>query len=364
MADKSYSTVHYQDYLNLDRLLDCQHLRSNAPSKDPAHEEMLFIIVHQVYELWFKQILHEVGSIIELFNTELTDERSIGIAESRLGRVIEIQKLLIEQIKVMETMTPLDFLDFRKYLFPASGFQSFQFRMLETMLGLENRMTYHGQSFKDAFPEDLREKLDIAESNGSLFNAIEGWLERTPFLQFSNFDFISYYKSAVQNMITNEEREIKASDLLNEEQKEHRITILRNSGDHYQMILDPKKHKELRQNGEIRLSYRATLAALLIHLYRDEPILRAPFILLVRLVEVDEYMTTWRYRHAQMVLRILGRKMGTGGSSGHKYLMGTAEKHQVFQDFHNISTLLIPRSELPPLPQTLIKELGFYFTSK
>ena len=79
---------------------------------------------------------------------------------------------------------------------------------------------------------------------------------------------------------------------LNEEQKKHRITILRNSGDHYKMILDPMKHEELRQNQEVRLSYRATLAALLIHLYRDEPILRAPFILLVRLVEVDEYMTT------------------------------------------------------------------------
>jgi tryptophan 2,3-dioxygenase len=363
MKNPSYSTVHYQEYLHLNQLLNCQELRSETPGANAAHEEMLFIIVHQVYELWFKQILHELASIIDLFNKELVDERSIGIAESRLSRIVEIQKLLIEQIRVMETMTPLDFLDFRKVLFPASGFQSFQFRLLETLLGLKNRMTYHGQSYKSAFAKDLQDKLEEAEKKGSLFQIVEKWLERTPFLRFSDFDFITYYQEAIDNMMKKEEDSIKSSPALNEDQKKHRLTILKNTGDHYQVILDPQVHSKMFEAGEIRLSYRAILAALLIHLYRDEPILRGPFQLLVRLVEIDEYMTTWRYRHAQMVLRMLGRKMGTGGSSGHQYLVGTAEKHQIFRDLHNISTLLIPRSELPPLPHTLVKELGFYFTS-
>jgi len=110
------------------------------------------------------------------------------------------------------------------------------------------------------------------------------------------------------------------------------------------------------------MSYKATLAALLINLYRDEPILHNPFNLLQCLVEIDEQLTTWRYRHTQMVLRMLGKKIGTGGSSGYDYLHATAVKHHVFADLHNISTLLIPRSELPELPTELKQNLGFHFS--
>ena len=87
-------------------------------------------------------------------------------------------------------------------------------------------------------------------------------------------------------------------------------------------------------------------------------------MLITRLIDIDEFFTTWRYRHAQMVMRMLGRKIGTGGSSGYEYLRTTAQKHHIFTDFHNISTLLIPRSELPALPASLKRELGFYFTQK
>ena len=116
--------------------------------------------------------------------------------------------------------------------------------------------------------------------------------------------------------------------------------------------------------GEIRFSHKATVAALLINLYRDEPILHMPFQLLTCLVDMDELLTTWRYRHAQMVLRMLGRKIGTGGSSGYDYLQSTAARHHIFKDLHNISTLLIPRSELPGLPEEVRKQLGFYFSGE
>jgi tryptophan 2,3-dioxygenase len=100
----------------------------------------------------------------------------------------------------------------------------------------------------------------------------------------------------------------------------------------------------------------------MIHLYNEEPLLQLPHRFLITLVDIDELLTTWRYRHAQMVMRMLGRKMGTGGSSGHDYLRATALKHHIFADLHNISTLLIPRSELPDLPEAVIQQLGFCYT--
>jgi tryptophan 2,3-dioxygenase len=138
--------------------------------------------------------------------------------------------------------------------------------------------------------------------------------------------------------------------------------MLGSTDTYFESVLDPQVHRELSAKGELRLSYPATLAALFINLYREEPILQMPFRLLICLIEIDEALTTWRYRHAQMVLRMLGNKMGTGGSSGHDYLQATTHKNHIFHDLHNISTLLIPRSELPELPAELKQALGFYFS--
>ncbi len=107
------------------------------------------IITHQAYELWFKQIIHELESVVQLLQVDRIDERKIGIVVGRLKRVESILQLLIQQVGLMETMTPLDFLDFRNYLFPASGFQSFQFRAVECLLGLPEmqRITYFNQKY-------------------------------------------------------------------------------------------------------------------------------------------------------------------------------------------------------------------------
>ena len=110
--NKSYPPVYYADYLQLNKLLSSQEPKSNKYG-DPSHDEMLFIVVHQVYELWFKQIIHELDSVNKMFMDEVIDERSIGVAVARIQRIIEIQKVLIEQLRVLETMTPLDFLEFR-----------------------------------------------------------------------------------------------------------------------------------------------------------------------------------------------------------------------------------------------------------
>ena len=164
-------------------------------------------------------------------------------------------------------------------------------------------------------------------------------------------------------MLEKEEDAIQKSDYLTFAQKEQRLKMLKGTDSFYKSVLDEDMHQLMIEKGELRLSYKATIAALLINLYRDEPILHGPFQLLISLIDIDELLTTWRYRHAQMVLRMLGRKIGTGGSSGHDYLHATAVKHQIFTDLHNISTLLIPRSELPVLPKALKQQLGFYFSA-
>lgn len=363
--DRKYTSVHYQDYLQLDKILNAQRLRSEDVG-DPAHDEMLFIIVHQAYELWFKQILHEVRSVKNAFKDQIVDEKHIFKAVERLDRVVNIQSLLIKQISVLETMTPLDFLDFRSYLFPASGFQSHQFRMIEVLMGLkeEDRLKYNNRHYSVVFDEEKKKELEEIREEGTLLHFLEKWLERTPFLQFEGFNFVTQFKAAVNSMHERELKEIRESSYLEEESKANRMLMIEKTQEYFEHILDPEVHKELQEKGEWTLSYRATLAALMIRLYSNEPILHMPNLLLTKLMDIDELFTTWRYRHAQMVLRMLGQKTGTGGSSGFDYLKKTAEKHKIFGDLHRISTLLIPRSHLPEMPMRLKKELGFYFTDQ
>ena len=362
MSDGKYSTIHYQKYLELDKLLSAQVLRSEQLG-EPAHEEMLFIVVHQVYELWFKQIIHEVESVIELFADDEVIESSLGVAIGRLNRVEGILELMVKQISVMESMTPLDFLDFRNYLFPASGFQSFQFRAVESLLGLPNqqRITYHGQKYHSVFQEDQVKQLEAIYEKGTLLDTVNAWLERTPFLKLDGFDFLESYKGALQSMLKKETEAIEKSDYLTPEEKEKRIEMVGSTDTYFQSILSRESHNQMMEEGKKRLSYEATLAALFINLYRDEPILHLPFQFITCLMDVDNQMTAWRHRHAQMVMRMIGNKIGTGGSSGHEYLNKTAQKHQIYHDFHNISTLLIPRSDLPKLPKEIREQLNFHF---
>ena len=144
----------YRKYLQLDTILDSQHLKSEE-NGNQIHDEMLFIIIHQAYELWFKQILHELDSVLTMFKGNYVQEENLGIVVSRFDRIIEIQKLLINQIGILETMTPMDFLEFRDLLTPASGFQSAQFRLIENKLGMQvkDRIKYGKQRY-DKFLDD------------------------------------------------------------------------------------------------------------------------------------------------------------------------------------------------------------------
>ncbi len=322
---------------------------------------MLFIIVHQAYELWFKQILFEMDSVISLLSADPVDEANVGVCVSRLQRVIEIQKILIDQLRVLETMTPLDFLDFRDFLFPASGFQSIQFRMLEIRLGLQSdsRLRYNQAAYHSRVSPEHRDQLIAAEQQGTLFDAIQSWLERTPFLESESYRFWEAYRVAVHEMLESDRVVIERNPTLAKEEKAQQLQGLGDTTAHFDAVFDPARHEALRSDGKWRLSHRATLAALFISLYRDQAILAMPYRLISALVDIDELMTTWRYRHALMVHRMIGTKIGTGGSSGYHYLKSTAESHRIFSDLTNLSTFLIPRIALPELPEQLRTRLGF-----
>lgn len=360
-SDK-YSKIHYKDYLQVERVISAQYPRSEMVKERDAHDELLFIVVHQAYELWFKQIIHELASVHKVFDEEVIEEWKIGKCIRRLRRVVEILKLGVQQITVLETMTPLDFLDFRDYLFPASGFQSFQFRVIECMLGLteKQRITYNNQPFTKEFNQTEKEVFDKIIKAGSLAKLVEQWLERIPFVKYGDFDFLKNYMRSVEDMISRENKAILESKL-QEEDKEKRLRMLGGTETFFQYVFDREKHDARYEAGEVSWSYKATIGALFISLYRDEPILRAPYTLLSTLMDLDETLTSWRSRHAQMVMRMIGNKVGTGGSEGHKYLAKTAEKHQLFGDLFNVATLLIPRAEIIPLPDYVKKVLGFTY---
>ena len=184
--ERDREPCYYGTYLQLDKITGAQKMRSACPDKPlGAHEEHLFIVIHQVYELWFKQILHEIDSVRRIFLTHEVVGAEMGVIVSRLARVKEIQRVLIDQLGVLETMTPQDFLEFRDHLFPASGFQSVQFRLIENKLGLpkRKRMKYSSKSYCTYLSGDDSDVVRKAEEEPSLFDLVNTWLERTPFLK-------------------------------------------------------------------------------------------------------------------------------------------------------------------------------------
>ena len=359
---KGHNALYYGDYLQLDKLLDAQHLESGKEGP-PAHDEMLFIIIHQTYELWFKQILWEIDGVVGILNRGVVEEKGLGKATAHLERIVSIQRVLTQQIDILETLTPLDFLDFRDHLIPASGFQSVQWRLVENRLGMRrtDRHAFTKTSYTSRFTEPDRDRVESTEKEVNLFDIIQSWLERTPFVQFGMYDFWNDYREAVDRMLESDEGLIRSNPTLSESEIEAQIKNLDSTRVHFNALFDKDAYQKLVDSGEMRLSHKALQAALLIQLYRDEPILHLPFRLIQVLVDIDENFSTWRYRHSLMVMRMIGTKIGTGGSSGHEYLRKTAEQNRVFKDLVNLSTFFIPRSELPQLPEEIATQLGFYW---
>ena len=242
--------VTYSSYLHVDDLLGLQRPRSEGPE----HDELLFIVIHQVYELWFKEILHEIDRVKGLL--EAGDPHR---AQHTLKRVLTILKVLVAQLDILETMTPLEFYSFRERLEAASGFQSDQFRQLEFALGRKSRQAI------ERFASDTRARRALEQRFGesTLWDAFLGYLSREGY---------AVPPAALARDVT--------------------------------AAVEPSP--ELQQ--------------ILIEVYRNDP---KNSEICERLVDLDEGVQEWRYRHVKMVERTIGVKMGTGGSAGAAYLRTT-----------------------------------------
>lgn len=339
--------VHYHDYLQLDKILNAQSLESYKQHL-VAHDEMLFIVIHQAYELWFKQLHHETDSIVAIMGKPALNDNSpeLQTVVHRLNRCVTILRVLVHQIDIMETMTPMDFLDFRDMLRPASGFQSWQFKELEAKLGLKFEQR-HGKEYYTAQlrPEQVA-IIKKAEGSKSLLELLNDWLGRMPFFnEEQNWkDFTVHNKSEGVHPFWAEYRYQYSNSLAEAEKKNSEAfdTVFIGAGDAKRTI-----------------GPAASRAALFIMLYRGYPMLQLPFQLLNALLEIDEQLSSWRYRHMNMVHRMIGMRIGTGGSTGKDYLKAAADKHYIFKEIAQLNSFLIERRKLPVLPAAIEKRLGF-----
>lgn len=245
VADDHQASLNYASYLALDEVLGAQRPRSDE------HDELLFIVIHQVYELWFKQLLHE-GARLQ----RCLDAGDGGHGLHTLKRMLTILKTIVAQIDVLETMTPRQFTAFRDRLDAASGFQSAQFRELEALLGRREG------SVLDHYAEDSAERARIAAAM------------RRPCLYDSLLRYLA--------------------------------------GHGYDVPLDRDVTQPLAPS---TAAQQALLAV-----YRDD---KEPAQVCERMVDLDEGVMEWRYRHVQMVRRTIGDRRGTGGSEGARYLAMT-----------------------------------------
>ncbi len=342
--------LYYSGYIELDKILNSQHPRSFTSMED-GNDEMLFIIIHQAYELWFKQIIFELDLVRNIFIRDRINDNSDDMSRvvQRLKRIVKILELINQQVNVLETMTALDFLEFRNHLLPASGFQSKQFRLIEAKLGLRMEQRYKAEYYKHTRRGSLSETdlqdVNQAESERTLKELIAQWLERMPFF---NEEYWQGYKGSGES----------------------------NANDRHQFWADYRKayQTSLSENERGRLSEfdrvffdegrgdvspAAMRSALFITIYRNLPIFHLPFELLNTLSEIDELLSNWRYRHFMMVRRMIGIRVGTGGTSGAGYLEGTLSQHYAFREITEVATFLIERSKRPVLPDALKERVRF-----
>ncbi|XP_050434329.1 tryptophan 2,3-dioxygenase isoform X2 [Adelges cooleyi] len=269
----------YTEYLKLDRLLSSQIMLS--PQRNiVTYDEHLFIITHQAFELWFKQILFEIDLIRKSFTINLwVKEPEMFNVFKRIGRITTIFKLLLEHFSVLESMHPCDFAEFRDLLTPASGFQSLQFRLIENKLGLktETRVCC-SQSYPECFDETQRLEFERTAAEPTLFMLVGHWLECTPDL----------LDDAVW------ERYRKAADRWLQDSKKIGITRLEKRRQILSTVFDSDQHKALVEQGHRILSHKALKGAILIYSYRQENGYGLANRILESLVDLDTILSKWR----------------------------------------------------------------------
>ena len=295
----------YSEYLRLEELLKLQ-TGVEGETRSISNDELHFILVHQNFELWFKLVINELACTRNILSSDYVEETKLPQAVHHMERVIETFKLMSQQWRVMETLEPQDFLNFRDDLGTASGFESFQMREMESLMGskwIDGKL------------------IGKPETSNSLYDVTCDWLERTPIQG-------SVYGS------TNDEKNVDdfIADYLSAHKK-----------------LYPDTNKDAVNFFEEESSLRRRRAGLVfIESYRELPLLAWPRKLISTLIELEQSMILWRTSHARMVECMIGRRIGTGGSSGVDYLDMTT-KYRVFVDLWAVRSILIKKDALPEL---------------
>ena len=335
----------YGNYLQLDTLLTLQ----NGPeghSPPPCNDEMHFIVIHQIFELWFKLLNRELEESLNLMEAEEVSEENIPRVVHHLERCAETFRLMAQQWKVMETLTPQDFLAFRDRLGTSSGFESWQMRSLEMLLGLDAEQRIGGMDpmvhnrklhQEGKLSDEVMSELDRLAARPTLKQVLRQWLERTP------VEGVSGDVGILSNFV---EGHLLAMAEHGETVIAHMVEI----GHGEEATVRPRIEGGISSARDFLLPDGQVDAAraglLFIESYRELPLLSWPRRLIDTVVELEESMLLFRYHHARMVERMIGRRMGTGGSSGVDYLDMTL-KYRIFTDLWAVRTMLVKRDFLP-----------------
>lgn len=350
----------YWDYLKLDRLLGLQGGIDDDEAEVSA-DELHFIVVHQAFELWFKLALRELRLARDLLAAPRVAEEALPHVVHHLARIHRIFHLGVDQLAVVETLTPQDFLAFRDKLAPASGFQSFQMRELEVLLGLDERdRVVEGGLDPMGMLERLGrgspagqlawERVQAARAETTLREGLRRWLHRTPIQGSSPGDpgddevvrgFIEAYLHALEGTHGRETARLQTVPGADAATSEARVAQGESLA---RQFLEARDAPE----AERAFTRRVRAGLLFIESYRQLPLLAWPRTLVDTVVELEEQLVLWRGRHARMVERVIGRRIGTGGSSGVDYLDATA-RVRIFGELWTVRTILLPRDVVPPL---------------
>lgn len=359
MADGKKTT--YWDYIKVNELLS---LQSGVAENEAGltNDEVRFIVIHQIDELWFKLVIRELETVCDLFLLPFVPETSLAKACSGLNRVATIFDLAASHFKLMETMRTQDYLAFRDKLSPASGFQSAQMREMEILLGLkaEDRILFgYEGSFMDALESQGKrassyERVQRRVSDQiSVKDAVYGWLYRTPINGSTpespdDQQVVRSFLDDCYECETKSKEDLVDTTALDQALTEDDIKRLRKR---YQAELANSKDyldaTDIDDETERQKVLRLRAAILFIEGNRELPLLSWPGEIIDSLIKVEQSMTIFRQRHARMVERIIGRRVGTGGSAGVDYLDQTALQYRVFREVWSARTMLLSPSQSP-----------------
>lgn len=352
----------YWDYIKVEEITA---LQGGLESTDEgiSNDEVLFITVHQIDELWLKLALRELVSVRNLFAQERVPEESLASAVRGLRRMALLFSLTSDHFALMETLTTRDYLSFRDKLSPASGFQSAQLREIEILMGLKDEdripLGHEGTYMKAlrspdgaASPASQRVERRLADLP-TLRDSVEAWLHRTPVFgstpempddQATVARFIESYCRAHASEV-DAAAALAAHDALSERDVQRLSERFARERDGARAFLEAR---ELPEEARPRAS-RVRAALVLIESYRELPLLSWPREVIDAIVALEQAFVIFRQRHARMVERVIGRRTGTGGSAGVEYLDQTALRYRIFHDVWAVRTLLIRKDALPPL---------------